>query len=462
MRVRRTLRWSLVGVAGAAVVGMVATGVQAAELTELPAWGTVDSPNASERQNALTDVYAATPDEAWAVGYANEGASPRTLLQHWDGESWSQVQPPELPGGRIAELSAVNGTGPDDVWAVGTAVDATGDSEGDRTVTLHWDGQDWTAVSSPNQGFEADNNELSDVVAIAPDDVWAVGEFDGSSSGSGFGPILQHWNGTRWQAAPAVDHPCGIADLYAIDAAGSNDVWAIGEASACHFDGSSWTPAQPELPGGNYQLALADVTVFDSGEALAVGRTFSNTGPCEGPGGGGSNCLLGEVQRWDGARWSSVETLDFPLNGMAVLSENEIWAATDHGMRYFDGTEWTRVPDPNSNKGELSGVSASGPDDIWAVGTTSFLGSPSDTVVQHAPSFDSGTVVGTTGNSQSVVSWTGPSEGSVEDTGSGYEVADLPAGTYDFIVTAPNCAPDSRSVEVVAGQIIQEDFEVSC
>jgi hypothetical protein len=64
----------------------------------------------------------------------------------------------------------VDGTSATDAWAVGffdTGFEL-------RTMTQHWDGTSWTVVASPNASTVID--ELSDVAAVSPTDVWTVGQ----------------------------------------------------------------------------------------------------------------------------------------------------------------------------------------------------------------------------------------------------------------------------------------------
>src|SRR5436309_3023426 len=79
--------------AGAAFAGSAGTN----RSTECPGeWNVVPSPNIS-RQNYLTGVAAVAPNDIWAVGYSSlspYGGTERTLIEHWDGTSWSIVPSP--------------------------------------------------------------------------------------------------------------------------------------------------------------------------------------------------------------------------------------------------------------------------------------------------------------------------------------------------------------------------------
>ncbi|GAB3399947.1 carboxypeptidase-like regulatory domain-containing protein [Flindersiella endophytica] len=450
----RAIRIQALATAGLTVaLATLPASAQAAEITTLPAWGTVASPTVGEFTNGLTGVYAASPTQAWAVGSAvgradGGGQETRTMLQRWNGTTWSQVTAPTLPDGRVAALNAVDGTGPNDVWAVGAA--STRDDFGaDKTVTMHWDGQSWTVVPSPDLGFLDDVNRLHGVVAIAPNDVWAVGEYAQAPYFTQRQSILLHWNGTAWRA---VDHPCA-AGLRSLDAASAGAVWAIGGSAACYFNGSAWTAARPAPPPvPDRTLLLSDVAVLSPTEAWAVGRISI---PC-----GENVCSAGEIQRWNGAQWTRFTTFGLDVSSVHAIAANDIWASTDDGMLHFDGQTWTRVPAP---AGVRAAVAASGPGDIWAVGSTNG-GSPSKGLIQHAPAFGTGTVVGETNHADALISWTGETSGSVRMRNSfgEYEIVTLPAGTYQLFATAPGCSPLARPVVVGPGQILREDFTLSC
>ncbi|MGI5206952.1 hypothetical protein ACQEU6_35925 [Spirillospora sp. CA-108201] len=93
-------------------------------------------------------ITAVSPTSAWAVGWAGAG-QPATA--HWNGTSWTTVPFPQVDGtvrGEVASaLSDVYAASENDVWAVGTAEvsDGAGGSDG-RSMLAHWDGTKWTNV----------------------------------------------------------------------------------------------------------------------------------------------------------------------------------------------------------------------------------------------------------------------------------------------------------------------------
>jgi len=284
-------------------------------------WTIVPSPNSLAVNSYLYGVAADAPDDVWAVGGTDQSGPPyRSLVEHWDGTSWSIVSPASFPG----VLYGMVALGPNDVWAVGTenypgrgliehwdgttwtatylrfaallrGVAAVGPRDiwavgqrygrsnpfGDTTLTLHFNGRVWSVVPSPSplSGNSTDQNWLTSVSALAANDVWAVGR-DGNHDG---GPLdqtlVEHWNGARWTVVPS-PNPGGASndnDLWGVAAVAPGDVWAVGGVGAflnpqfstplaLRWDGSSWTqtgipaPAVGELLGVAAEPAGAGVS----------------------------------------------------------------------------------------------------------------------------------------------------------------------------------------------------------
>lgn len=148
------------------------------------AWTVVPSPTPGQQQLAhLSGISAAGPSDVWAVGDYAAGTALLPLIEHWDGESWTEVEAPHLTG-HLRKLTAVTARSGDDAWAVGL--------RGGKTVILHWDGESWTQVKAPPGG---DGSYLSGVDADAADDAGAVGaDFAG-----GYRPLFEHWDGIMWR-----------------------------------------------------------------------------------------------------------------------------------------------------------------------------------------------------------------------------------------------------------------------
>ncbi len=68
------------------------------------------------------------------------------------------------------------------------------------------------------------NNQLLGVAAVAPNDVWAVGQSTDFGAGQ---TLIVHWNGTAWSTVPS-PHPGTYSVLRSVSAVSANDMWAVG------------------------------------------------------------------------------------------------------------------------------------------------------------------------------------------------------------------------------------------
>src|SRR6266545_2320957 len=207
-------------------------------------------------------------EDRWAVGSA--GAA--TLTQRWTGAEWTVVPSPSPTGANAATLHGVKTLGAGNAWAVGQAQLPAGRPTL-QTLIEHWDGASWSIVPSPNP--DQGQNLLSAVDGVAADDVWAVGGmgFDGYGSQPISGLIL-HWNGQAWQhvAAPspgdAFSGVCALSptSVYAVGNAGSRTLVA-------RWNGSTWTTETTPSPG----LLLA-AAAAGTGSVWAVGLQVTGSG----------------------------------------------------------------------------------------------------------------------------------------------------------------------------------------
>ncbi|GAA2212875.1 hypothetical protein GCM10009850_083370 [Nonomuraea monospora] len=155
--------------------------------------------NPGERAGAV----ALAPDDVWLV--VGDHAA------HWDGKTWTAMRLP-------AWATSVSAVAPDQVWAVGgTGRPLAQGSTGSQAATMRWDGRSWRLVPAPedrtpsteiNSAGRPDGNipriTLTQVVAHAPDNVWAIGTrqvFD-YEDGSRQTTITMRWDGKAWSRMP--------------------------------------------------------------------------------------------------------------------------------------------------------------------------------------------------------------------------------------------------------------------
>jgi hypothetical protein len=271
-------------------------------------WSIVPSPNTGKRTNVLNGVVAISPSNAWAVGSADSGNAPdqTTLILHWDGTSWTIVPSPSPGTLGLNSLYGVAANAANDVWAVGSL---TNSGEYAQTLIQHWDGTRWRVIPSAN--VPNTNNELYGVVALGPNDVWAVGYW--GNAAFGFFTLVEHWNGSTWSVVSSPS-PQGDDILRAVSATGASDIWAVGGLIE-HWNGNSWSQVF-----GFGAEALYGVAAVSPGDAWAVGDS------------GG----LATIGRWNGSSWSAFPgpSVAGRLLAATAITACDVWAV---GQRYVTG-----------------------------------------------------------------------------------------------------------------------------
>ena len=257
------------------------------------AWTITPTPAAASggRLASLHDVADLSPANAWAVG---QGKDARPLAEHWDGTAWSVVlvPVPAVPSGTsfanavLSKISAVSAT---DIWAVGTttAIQNVNKAVTRFTLAMHYNGTAWSIVKTANT---AEPTGLSDVTAISATNAWAVGNgfnnVHDTSASVANKAVIEHWNGTAWSI---VASPAGLISVDRISAASATDIWASGQAPqqtiggipvpvarTLHWNGTAWS-ALPGPTASDPGTAVTGLSALPSGEAWAVGATFSAT-----------------------------------------------------------------------------------------------------------------------------------------------------------------------------------------
>lgn len=227
------------------------------------------------------------------------------------------------------------------------------------------------AQASPlHEPLDAHGNLLG-VAAIAANDVWGVG----TRPGHPWHVIVRHWSGTAWGAAKAPALGAGGNEaLYGVAGVSSKDVWAVGRAFLAdgqtprpiieHWDGSRWSVA--DAPGSQESDQLAAVVAINRRDVWAVGQQ-------------GSAPVQPLIDHWGGHRWTTVTTPSMPgytLDAVSATGSDDVWAvgqnATDQlsVVEHWDGTSWT-VSDNSTVTGgyvTLGGVVAFTPTNVHAIG----------------------------------------------------------------------------------------------
>jgi hypothetical protein len=356
------------------------------------AWSIVASPNVGPGNNTLRAVAAVSNNDAWAVGYHDDektgGTS--TLIQRWNGTSWSIVDSPNGPNSGDNYLSGVAAVSSNDVWAVGHYTDANGV---EQTLTLRWDGSEWAREISPNR---PGNNRLVSVAVVSGNQVWAVGY---SGSANPHQTLTMRWNGTQWEIMSSPNPPpfqTGAADAYltGVSATPLGDVKAVGYyynadrsrrlTLIMHWDRNpivnAWLIVSSPNVAGSGDNVLNGITVVTTDlDARAVGFYVDATG---------NRRTL--TLSWNGTAWNVVPSPSLPypfntyyneLNAVAAVTANHVWAVGEYDqppvstltLRWANN-QWSVVSSPNqpSTSNYLYGVATTGAGcnstTVWAVG----------------------------------------------------------------------------------------------
>ena len=357
----------LFGVSAASPNDVWAVGHKASQglKTMLEHWNgtkwTAVSPPAVSTSSGLNDVDVVASDDVWGVGYrgvTSPGDIPSaTLVQRWNGTSWSVVPSANPPGTRSNSLIGISHVSSTDVWAVGySTIGFT-----HQTLAEHWDGSAWSAIPSPNPA--ARSNVLLDVAAVAADDAWAAGY---QNDGGGYRTLIEHWDGTKWNVVPSTS-PGGTENvLNSLSVVSPSSIWAVGYSSdgrsdqtlTEHWDGTSWSTVPSANAAGDANLLFG--TAFSaSGDGWAIGTSYAGTG------------YDSLIEHWDGSTWTIVTSLD------SQIAKERLW-------------DVATIPQSSSS--------------VWAVGSTDKSG----TTMFFCPTSTDATASASASTPQSATSLVGP------------------------------------------------------
>jgi len=298
------------------------------------------------------------------------------------------VPSPQIDGQLLATAAIAD----NDIWAVGFSDQVSAPPVVDSTLAEHFNGKSWSIVSTPptpSGGVNAPNAQFLGVDAAASNDVWAVGFKTGPDNPDFGEQLIEHWNGTSWSIDTTGPENEG-GSLSGVTVVSSNNVWAVGGDLVEHWDGTSWSIVSS--PAFNGVSGLDAVSADASNDVWAVGVASSSLGaPFDGP----------AVLHFDGTSWSLINPntpLDF--RSVTALSPTNVWAVGTVGVffnhkthrlaaiEHWDGTSWSIVssPDPTKSPGldsSLNGIVAISANSIWAVGSVITSNGQMATLTEH-------------------------------------------------------------------------------
>lgn len=219
-------------------------------------------------------------------------------------------------------------------------------------------GPSWPMAATVHYGPAGNASGYSAVIAPARQDAWVFG---GTNPGGTSSPAAEHWDGRRWRAWSL---PAGLSGFIEAAAASSpNDIWAVGNGYALHWNGTRWAVAHAWSQAGDTTSVVAvdprDVWVFGS------------SGFSGGPGLGTWN--------YDGRAWTRVSGVAAAIYRASAVSRDDIWAITvgprGGSVLHYDGRAWVPVAaSPALADTQLDDVAAVSANSVWVSGISPVSG----------------------------------------------------------------------------------------
>jgi hypothetical protein len=329
-------------------------------------WGASSHPALDSGSALLYGVTAVSADDVWAVGVQAFQGPARTLVEHWDGTSWSVVPSPNPVGSTFASLYGVDALSANNVWAVGLFQRRP--PSGSRTLIEHWNGTSWHRVPSPNPSTNGFGSILRGVSAVSADDVWAVG-YDDPPGPAVVHPVAMRWNGGSWSTIRTPVRQDANRIFVGVSAANPSSGWAVGSTGPSdfsrlrplveHWNGRRWNQAPIASPDPVFNQ-LESVSLVAPGNVWAVGQ-FAR---------------FPLVEHRIGGQWHQVRPPGLghvgDLRSVSGAGPNDVWAVgtvRDVGVLvHWDGQHWSLFHGPGASTAVLNGVTTHGTSATWAVG----------------------------------------------------------------------------------------------
>jgi hypothetical protein len=263
-------------------------------------WTAQSPPNPSGgTAGELLGVSCASSSSCTAVGYANFGGAYQSLAEAWNGSTWSVQSVPSPTGTLSSELTAVSCSASNACTAVGRYTTSTLAG----TLVERWNGTSWTVQASPNP-VGASSSTLLGVSCTSSTACNAVGDY--YSSGGERLTLAEIWNGTSWslQTTPNRAGATGHI-LLGVSCTSSTACTAVGgdfpagtpqETLVERLSGTTWSIQTSVNPSGSGASVLHGVSCTSATACVTVGDWIS----------GGINVPLAES--WNGSSWSEQAT----------------------------------------------------------------------------------------------------------------------------------------------------------
>ena len=266
-------------------------------------------------------IACTSASNCWIAGYYLDPKELvfRTLIEHWDGLSWQIFDSPNGTINPNSFLNSVTCVSSSDCWAVGSNKSYVSE----YTLIEHWDGASWSIVPSADPPEDPPTNSLISVTCVSSSDCWAVG----TNAYSQHPPTIEHWNGNSWSLVGCPVPPGGTTPHYYLESVvctSSTNCWAVGfynpqnlQQMIERWDGNSWQLVSvPDV--GDTGNVLYSATCASALDCWAVGYSQDTSGQ-----------QTALIERWDGNAWSvfsSPNVANSLLEGVTCVSAWQCWS----------------------------------------------------------------------------------------------------------------------------------------
>jgi hypothetical protein len=371
-------------------------------------------------------IYRAQATIGQLAAAASRPSSSLTLVEHWNGTSWTVQPNPGFNGAAIAQAIGISCGSPTACFATGLYIDNSTGAE--LPLLERYDGTRWSIQTAPAPAG-ALATRLFDVSCTAANACTAVGEAFTASTAVAF---ADRWDGTAW-TLQRVPGQAGLGTaLGSVSCTAANACSAVGallnvltgtESTLAEFwDGSRWTIQPTANKSGNYSSYLYGVSCTAASACMAAGGWNSNVSftagalsevwsgagwqlkslpplpnasftipdpvscsaanACTAVGSWFSRAAGGAfADSWNGKAWAAqqVPTSLFALEGVSCLNTTACLATGGGTSAVWNGTSWAvqpLAPPPVGDFPDLPGVSCSAATaDCMGVGSA-FTGQP--------------------------------------------------------------------------------------
>ncbi len=234
-------------------------------------WTAEKTPNVTGPQSSqLFGISCPSAVECIAVGSYYGASGVTSLVEQWNGASWSVRPTPREAGGRLQAVAC----------ASASSCVAVGAFEGGSLVG-HWNGGSWTVQPNGSR---------------ARDDLWSV-SCPSLSTCVAVGNVAASWNGTSWRFV-SFPKPYLSSDAVLTGVSCPTTTSCVAVGSARHmlveqWNGTRWSIERAHHPKGATYTSLASVS-------CPTPSTCSAVGYFEGP----TATAFTLVERWNGTIWS--------------------------------------------------------------------------------------------------------------------------------------------------------------